>query len=64
MAAWLFLLVVPLVVGSLGATSDENILGTELEPCCDKCGYWRDGYCKTDASDTARPLLSHRFVIT
>ena len=56
MATWLFLLVVPFVVE---ATSDENILGTELEPCCDGCGYWRDGYCKTDASDTARSLLSH-----
>merc|ERR1712156_888242 len=57
MAAWLFLVVVPFVVGSIGATIDENILGTELEPCCEECGYWRDGYCKTDASDTGTHVV-------
>lgn len=31
----------------------RNVLGGELEPCCfnPKTGYFRDGFCRTDAHD-------------
>ena len=35
------------------ATKPKNVLGTELQACCYEpmTGYFRDGYCRTDASD-------------
>ena len=32
----------------------RNVLGTPLQLCCSNpvTGYFRDGYCKTDATDT------------
>ncbi|MFZ3376140.1 MAG: DUF2237 domain-containing protein [Chthoniobacterales bacterium] len=37
----------------------RNVLGTELECCCSHpvTGYFRDGYCRTDATD-----VGHHFV--
>jgi uncharacterized protein (DUF2237 family) len=37
----------------------RNVLGTESECCCTHpvTGYFRDGYCRTDAADTG-----HHFV--
>jgi uncharacterized protein (DUF2237 family) len=37
----------------------RNVLGTELECCCTDpaTGYFRDGYCRTDATDSG-----HHFV--
>jgi uncharacterized protein len=37
----------------------RNVLGTELECCCTDpvAGYFRDGYCRTDPTDTG-----HHFV--
>jgi uncharacterized protein len=37
----------------------RNVLGTELECCCADpiTGYFRDGYCRTDATDAG-----HHFV--
>jgi uncharacterized protein (DUF2237 family) len=37
----------------------RNVLGTELECCCadPATGYFRDGYCRTDATDSG-----HHFV--
>lgn len=31
----------------------KNVLGTPLQPCCfePKTGWYRDGYCNTDAQD-------------
>lgn len=35
-------------------TNARNILGTPLEPCCHhiRTGFFRDGYCNTNALDT------------
>lgn len=32
---------------------EKNVLGTQLRPCCfdPMTGYFRDGFCHTDASD-------------
>jgi uncharacterized protein (DUF2237 family) len=37
----------------------RNVLGNELECCCTRptTGYFRDGYCRTDGTDTG-----HHFV--
>ncbi|HAI82775.1 MAG TPA: DUF2237 domain-containing protein [Chitinophagaceae bacterium] len=36
-----------------------NVLGTELECCCTNpiTGFYRDGYCKTDAYDAGRHVI-------
>ncbi len=42
-------------------SSDEprNVLGTPLELCCQdpKTGFYRDGYCRTDAHDQGRHVI-------
>ena len=37
----------------------KNVLGTPLKPCCVelKTGFYRDGYCHTDANDSARHVV-------
>ena len=37
----------------------KNILGTELELCCSdpETGYFRDGFCHTNAQDTGRHVV-------
>jgi len=37
----------------------KNVLGGPLELCClsPKTGYFRDGYCRTDASDYGRHTI-------
>ena len=37
----------------------RNVLGTALQPCCFEpvTGYFRDGYCRTDASDQGRHVV-------
>ena len=37
----------------------KNVLGTELQCCClaPKTGYFRDGYCRTDAGDFGRHTI-------
>lgn len=36
-----------------------NVLGSPLEPCCfaPKTGFYRDGYCRTDAHDHGRHVI-------
>lgn len=36
-----------------------NVLGDALEPCCHDpvTGYFRDGFCRTDASDHGRHVI-------
>lgn len=51
MTAWILLFVAAsasVIESSVGA---ENILGSELLPCCNNCGYSRQGLCTTDDSD-------------
>lgn len=38
---------------SAAENSPRNVLGGPLEPCCfaPRTGYFRDGYCRTDAYD-------------
>ena len=40
-------------------TKKFNVLGTELEPCCfdPMTGFFRDGYCRTDARDVGRHVV-------
>ena len=40
-------------------TGKLNVLGTELEPCCfdPMTGFFRDGYCRTDARDVGRHVV-------
>jgi uncharacterized protein len=40
----------------------KNVLGTELKCCCMKplTGYFRDGFCRTDESDTGRHTVCAR----
>ena len=37
----------------------KNVLGEELEPCCNKIktGYYRDGFCRTDELDYGRHVV-------
>ena len=37
----------------------KNVLGEELEPCCNKIktGYFRDGFCRTDELDYGRHVV-------
>lgn len=37
----------------------KNVLGGALQPCCfdPVTGYFRDGYCRTDASDRGRHVV-------
>ena len=37
----------------------KNVLGTELRPCCSDpmTGFYRDGYCRTGASDYGAHLV-------
>lgn len=37
----------------------KNVLGETLQPCCfaPKTGYFRDGYCRTDNSDSGRHVI-------
>ena len=41
------------------AVSKKNVLGGALRPCCfdPLTGYFRDGYCRTDASDQGRHVV-------
>lgn len=43
----------------------KNVLGQELEACCyaPKTGYFRDGYCRTDASDHGRHIICAQMTI-
>lgn len=47
----------------------NNIFGEPLQLCCDdpKTGYFRDGYCRTDASDygshTVCAIMTEEFLI-
>ena len=52
MATWSLIFVAVLVVGS--SIKAENILGSELLPCCNNCGFYRQGKCTTDAWDQGR----------
>ena len=38
---------------SSGSTAQmtKNVVGGELEPCADGCGYGRDGYCRVTEGD-------------
>lgn len=42
-----------------GADAPRNVLGGPLGCCCTspKTGYYRDGYCRTDASDHGRHVI-------
>ncbi len=37
----------------------KNVLGTELKSCCNDplTGYFRDGYCRTDETDSGTHVL-------
>ncbi len=37
----------------------KNVLGQALEPCCHTpmTGYFRDGFCRTDASDQGKHVI-------
>jgi uncharacterized protein len=39
--------------------SEFNVLGTELQSCCQHppTGYFRDGYCRTDNTDRGRHIV-------
>ena len=60
MATWPLIFVAALVVGS--SVKAENILGSELLPCCNNCGFYRQGKCTTDAWDQGR-LVSFTFTL-
>jgi len=40
-------------------TPVRNVLGEHLEPCCfaPLTGFFRDGYCRTDANDMGRHVV-------
>ncbi len=40
----------------------KNVLGTELELCCNKplTGYFRDGFCRTDQTDRGSHVICAR----
>ena len=40
-------------------TPARNVLGERLEPCCfaPLTGFFRDGYCRTDANDMGRHVV-------
>ncbi|MEL7431950.1 MAG: DUF2237 domain-containing protein [Chlamydiota bacterium] len=44
----------------------KNVLGTRLAPCCHspKTGYFRDGYCRADASDHGRHVVCAKMTRT
>jgi uncharacterized protein (DUF2237 family) len=37
----------------------RNVLGSPLQPCClsPKTGFYRDGFCRTDARDAGRHVI-------
>ena len=38
----------PLQASSNGMSgSQKNVLGGQLEPCADGCGFYRDGFCRS-----------------
>ncbi len=47
----------------------KNVLGGELQPCCTDpmTGYFRDGYCRTDATDrgshTVCAVMTEEFLV-
>jgi uncharacterized protein (DUF2237 family) len=40
-------------------TAARNVLGGALQACCfaPRTGYFRDGYCRTEAKDTGRHVI-------
>ena len=61
MATWPLIFVAAFAVGS-SVVRAENILGSELLPCCDNCGFSRQGKCTTPPSDQGR-LVSFTLIL-
>jgi len=46
----------------MSSNSNKNVFGNSLQPCCYKpmTGYFRDGFCRTDASDSGTHVVCAR----
>ncbi len=58
----------PIKTTHTSGSSDKNVLGTELKPCCavPATGFFRDGYCRTDQRDKGLhvvcAVMTHEFL--